>query len=153
MTTMKMRNYGLGRLLVDPYEQTLFNDCYPDALRSTSVSDFKSNRLNGHQTLDLPQRAFPSHEYPRDFVWTKGELRADGNVYGVQRPDGNYDYELRYNPSPDVILWVEEMDRNYVFRLLREGIVAGRDILSEKEPLLATEIPALYVEIVEARRI
>ena len=96
---------------------------------------------------DAPARAFPNYEYPRDFVWTKGELRADGYVYGVRRPDGDYDYELRYNPAPDVILWVEEMDRNYILRLEREGKLLAT------EPHADTEIVATHAfrgEIISA---
>ena len=102
------------------------------------VAAFKLHRLNGG-TIDAPKRDFPNYEYPRDFVWTKGELKANGDVYGVKRPDGNYDYELRYNPAPDVILWVEEMDRNYILRLKREGKLLATEPKADEEILQAEQ--------------
>ncbi len=106
----------------------------PFSCRNT-VHDFISHRLNGDPSSDAPKdRTMPAYKYDRDFVWTKGELKSDGFVYGVKRPDGYYDYELQYNPAPDVILWVEEMDRNYILRLEQE------EKLLEIEPHADTEI-------------
>jgi hypothetical protein len=57
----------------------------------------------------------------RDFTWTTGELRSDGYVYGVKNAQGTYDYELRYNPGPDVLEWMAGKDCNYLTRIEKEG--------------------------------
>ena len=57
-----------------------------------SRAAFESHRVNGERNVDAPKRVFPGYDFQRDFVWTKGKVREDGYVYGVLRPDGQYDY-------------------------------------------------------------
>ena len=83
----------------------------------------------------------PLFNKKRDFVWTKGELRSDGYVHGVKEADGMYHYELRYNPAPDVFRWVEEMDRNYILQLKREGKLLEKEPIGDQEIKTAEETP------------
>src|SRR3989338_4660664 len=84
----------------------------------------------------------PLFNKKRDFVWTKGELRSDGYVHGVKEADGMYHYELRYNPAPDVFRWVEEMDRNYILQLKREGKLLEKEPIGDQEIKAAEDTPA-----------
>src|SRR3989344_9176571 len=122
MTTMKTHQFGLRQLTTDSFcvlGRTATHHC--SQLRGEARENFKTLRINGTRDIDSPRRDFPVFVYPRDFVWTKGNTRADGSLYGVRQPDGYYAYELRYNPAPDVIEWVEDMDLNYIRRLAAAG--------------------------------
>src|SRR3989344_5084495 len=104
-----------------------------------AVDDYYAGRFSTlhHSSKD----SCPRFNDTRDFVWTKGELRSDGYVYGVTEADGMYHYELRYNPAPDVIRWVEEMDRNYILQLKREGKLREKEPIGDQEIKTAEETP------------
>jgi len=87
---------------------------------------YKENRLNGTEA-DSPSRPFP-----QDGIYTLDTPSANGT-------------KLRYTEGPLDHDWMAERDRNYVFRLEREGR------LDQEEPNLSTENPALYAEVIAAR--
>src|SRR3990167_10294080 len=108
--------------------------------RAEAWEDYYMGRFSTlHHSSDA---SCPIFNETRDFVWTKGELRSDGYVYGVKEADGNYHYELRYNPAPDVIRWVEEMDRNYILQLKREGKLLEKEPIGDQEIKAAEDTPA-----------
>jgi hypothetical protein len=95
-----------------------------DLFRSLSVSptspfsrsDFKSKRENGDDK-DNPKNL--SLDYDGKDTWIKGEVKGE-DVYGVKRPDGYYDYELRYDAGPKDLAYFEAKDRNYLTRILND---------------------------------
>ncbi|MFA6409367.1 MAG: protein kinase [Gammaproteobacteria bacterium] len=92
-----------------------------------AIADFMNKRANG-TNADNPSRFLP---YDGSYSW----LDPDELMYS----------RVGYDPGPKDIKWMEERDRNYVFRLEREGR------LDQVEPNLRTERPALYAEVMAAR--
>ena len=103
-----------------------------DGLLGEVGGDYKENRLNGDEK-DSPNSRFPSDG---KFGWVHPAPRSPNK-------DGRYVY--RYDEGPKDKAWMEERDRNYVFRLEREGR------LDSVEPNLKTEVPALYAEVMAQR--
>jgi hypothetical protein len=79
--------------------------------------DFKEKRENG-ENKDDPENLYL--DFDGKYNWIKGEVKGD-YVYGVKRPDGEYDYELRYDAGPKDLAYFEAKDRNYLTRILNEG--------------------------------
>jgi hypothetical protein len=79
--------------------------------------NFKSKRENG-EDQDNPKNL--SLDYDGKDTWIKGEVKGD-KIYGVKRPDGYYDYEVRYDAGPKDLEYFEAKDRNYLTRILKEG--------------------------------
>ena len=136
---MKTKNHGRGTLPHHlPYDKLPIIAWSQANVRS--VADYYAGRFSTlHQ---YSKGSCPLFNEKRDFVWTKGELRSDGYVYGVKEADGKYHYELRYNPAPDVIRWVEEMDRNYILQLKREGKLLEKEPIGDQEIKAAEDTPA-----------
>ena len=132
---MKTKNAGLLYI----FESRLLYLPRPPSVHSAFLV-FCSSRFSEYHTLSAAY--CPPYDEQRDFVWTKGELRSDGYVYGVKEADGMYHYELRYNPAPDVIRWVEEMDRNYILQLKREGKLLEKEPIGDQEIKAAEDTPA-----------
>ena len=132
---MKTKNAGLLYI----FESRLLYLPRPPSVHSAFLV-FCSSRFSEYHTLSAAY--CPPYDEQRDFVWTKGKLRSDGCVYGIKEADGKYHYELRYNPAPDVILWVEEMDRNYILQLKREGKLLEKEPNGDKEIKTAEDTPA-----------
>ena len=95
-----------------------------ETLQQWVFSNYKKHRLNGSEEQDAPSgQPIPPYDKKRDFEWISGKVgrfRAD-YVYGEKCADRIWRYIVHYNPAPDVIQWCEEMDRNYILRLEREG--------------------------------
>ena len=61
-------------------------------------------------------------------IWVKGRIDPATNiVYGTQRPDGYFDYEVDYVAGPGDLAWMEQCDRHYLARLLREGTLQHQE--------------------------
>ena len=88
------------------------------SLRNSSRSSYVMCRGNG-ESYDDPPRPFPEDG---NFTWIKGH--SDGShVHGVKEADGEYHYEVRYNQGPGDEAWMEEKDKNYLFRIEDEGSI------------------------------
>ncbi len=108
---------------------------------------FLANRLNGTSPVKVLDT-----DWPQDgtLTWTKGKEKdgvdyKGGPVYGVEHAPGKYGYELRYDAGPRDLEWMENKDRDYVFRL------EWRGKLDRDEPNLEKEVPALYAEVMAIR--
>ena len=95
---------------------------------------YYNQRINGNDA-DSPHTPFPRS----GIISSASEDRTTHNC--------GTGLVTRYDESQGDKAWMEERDRNYVFRLLREGT------LDRDEPKLATEVPALYAEVVWAREL
>lgn len=94
---------------------------------------YKEYRANGTD-IDSPSRPFP---YDGVYTWDEPD-RVFTSHGGRSR--------IRYTEGPLDKVWMGERDRNYVFRLEREGR------LDATEPNLQREVPALYTEIMIAKQ-
>ena len=124
---MKTQIYGVGGELYEPFGyRRLFECCPPmgDEIYCMAWNDFNRKRENGG-SADSPTRSCPKPRGEADFTWMKGEVYSDvgygQSVYGKMNAQGTYDYEVRYNPSPDVLEWMAEKDCNYLTRIEKEG--------------------------------
>jgi len=102
--------------------------------------NFRAGRFSSLHTSS--EASCPRPHRSRDFVWTEGDLRSDGYVYGAEVRGYYYHYELRYNPAPDVLRWVEEMDRDYILQLKREGTLLEKEPNGDAEIKAAEDTPA-----------
>ncbi len=99
---------GFDILALDSHGDSDLHDFYRDV------------RQNGHRD-DEPERRRPGYELPNDGRCTmKGEKR-DYHLYGVKHSDQLYYYEVRYDAGPKDRAWMEQADRNYLTRILKEG--------------------------------
>lgn len=94
---------------------------------------YKEYRANGAD-IDSPSRPFP---YDGVYTWDEPD-RVFTSHGGRSR--------IRYAEGPLDKVWMGERDRNYVFRLEREGR------LDATEPNLQREAPTLYDEVMVARQ-
>src|SRR3989338_968122 len=134
---MKTKRHGSFKL---PCVLVATIQCCVSIFTDRARDDYYAGRFS---TLHHSSKAScPIFNETRDFVWTKGELRSDGYMYGVEEADGLYHYELRYNPAPDVLRWVEEMDRNYILQLKREGKLLEKEPIGDQEIKAAEDTPA-----------
>ena len=67
-----------------------------------ALTDYRKNRENGSPEDN------PSWDFPEDGVYT---FETPTKMYSV----------IRYTPGPQDTQWMEEKDRNYLARILREG--------------------------------
>jgi len=112
-----------------------------EGCQTRATKNYAAARRNGREDDGLCRKL----EYDGKYTWVKGDLIGDHVVGAIM--GNNYVYELRYDEGPEDRAWMEERDRNYVFRLLREGN------LDREAPNLENEVPALYAEVVFAKQL
>lgn len=119
---MKSQNYGYGRgyhAVLGGTRRRLVPITHPSSGCSVAQKNFRENRENG-EPRDNPDRDLPLDGKAQ---WVKcqneTDLPREGDVkYGEQ---GTGYYRPRYDEGPGDKAWMEEKDRNYLARLLREG--------------------------------
>jgi len=122
--------------------------CKPRVLHDIEKEQKGENHKEVIALRDVADSAFRMYIINRQ----NGDLCDDSGLDHV--PDGTFRWKTRfkrkskvlYTEGPKDKAWMEETDRNYVFRLEREGR------LDEVEPNLKTEVPQLYAEIMTARK-
>lgn len=96
-----------------------------------AIADYRDNRENGADS-DTPrdEKSNPI-PFPNDGSYVSTPWEKLPRVYSI----------ISYREGPKDKEWMDAKDRNYVFRLLREGR------LDTIEPNLKDEVPALYAQI------
>jgi len=124
-----MKTQGFGIFAADGFHMmvNIVEHCsHPDRTRihrllRCSEDVYKEKRMNGWDA-DAPREKYRFKYPPEDgkYTWIKGRVEGD-YVYGVKNAKGEYEYELRYDEGPGDRAWMEERDRNYLSRILKEG--------------------------------
>ena len=90
----------------------------PNPPAALTIIDYQERRSNGREA-DNPH---DGKVIPTDgkYTWINCS-RIEGNlVHGVKNKDGKYEYGFRYDAGPGDLAWMEERDRNYLTRILKE---------------------------------
>lgn len=125
---MKTQTYGVSHHTSSIVCMCCFPYFPPHDLCVQAVKNYIVNRQNG-EAIDNPSKDFPNDG---KYTWeTPGEKVS----------------KVLYLPGPKDRAWMDKKDRNYVMRLVQEGK------LKSYEPDLETEVPELYKEIQEEKKV